>query len=824
MPLTFPLFKQLDAMDCGATCLRMIAKWYGKSFDGKFLREMSHTGREGVNLAGLSRAAETIGFKTLAVKVDIDTLVTDAPLPCVLHWNQNHFVVLYEISNKRYEVRNWFREIKDKKDEIRNKKLEIRDKKWWNWELFWFYVSLPLRYFLSLFYYFTLPITYPLLYARSMFRNSDLFYISDPGHGKIKLSFAELEKNWATNDKNEGVALLLETTPSFYEAKDRKEEIGKTGVWKFIYPYFKPYNRYVGQLFLGLLIGTLLSFIFPFLTQSIVDIGIRHQNMHFIYIILLANLMLFFSSTVVEIVRSRLLLHISSRVNITLISDFLIKLMKLPISFFDSKMTGDLIQRIGDHGRIQSFMSGTSLSVIFSLLNLVVFSIILLMYSQTIFVVFVAGSVFYALWIVFFLKYRRDLDYKRFQQSSESQSNLIQIIQGMQEIKLQNAEQRNRWSWEKIRAKGFHIELEGLNLSNIQGVGSNAINQFKNIVISVLTAKLVIDGQLTLGMMLSVQYIIGQLNAPVAQLLGFVQQLQDATLSLERLNEIHSNPNEKIMESGQLSVDSGLPFAKNKPFRVGEPERKYVPEDSNIVFENVAFRYAGPDSDEVLKNISFTIPSGEVTAIVGSSGSGKTTLLKLLMKFYEPTKGSIKIGYQDLKNIRNYDWQDYFGAVMQDGFIFSDSIARNIAVKDDIIDKEKLVQAVKISNIQEFIETLPLNYNTKIGQDGIGVSMGQKQRLLIARAVYKEPELVIFDEATNSLDATNEKQIVENMNRFLKNKTAVIVAHRLSTVRDADNIIVLEKGEVVEKGTHEELTSMRGVYYTLVKNQLELGS
>jgi ATP-binding cassette subfamily B protein len=406
-----------------------------------------------------------------------------------------------------------------------------------------------------------------------------------------------------------------------------------------------------------------------------------------------------------------LLLHISSRVNITLISDFLIKLMKLPISFFDSKMTGDLIQRIGDHGRIQSFMSGTSLSVIFSLLNLVVFSIILLMYSQTIFVVFVAGSVFYALWIVFFLKYRRDLDYKRFQQSSESQSNLIQIIQGMQEIKLQNAEQRNRWSWEKIRAKGFHIELEGLNLSNIQCVGSNAINQFKNIVISVLTAKLVIDGQLTLGMMLSVQYIIGQLNAPVAQLLGFVQQLQDATLSLERLNEIHSKPNEEIMESGQLSVDSGLPFAKNKPYRVGEPERKYSPEDTSIVFENVAFRYAGPDSEEVLKNISFTIPSGKVTAIVGSSGSGKTTLLKLLMKFYEPTKGSIKIGYQDLKNIRNYDWRDYFGAVMQDGFIFSDSIARNIAVKDDMIDKEKLVQAVKIANIQEFIETLPLNYN-----------------------------------------------------------------------------------------------------------------
>jgi ATP-binding cassette, subfamily B, bacterial len=754
MSLTFPLFIQLDAMDCGATCLRMIARCYGKAYSGQFLREISYTDREGISLAGMSRAAEQIGFKTLAVKVDLNTLQKDVLLPCILHWNQTHFVVLYDIKE-------------------------------------------------------------------SWYRTKETYYIADPAHGKVKLNREQLHKSWITNDKEEGIALLLETTPAFYANQSQGLEKAKKGVWSFIYPYFRPYNRYVVQLFIGLMIGTLLSFIFPFLTQSIVDIGIRNKNIHFVYIVLLANLMLFFSQTVVELVRSRILLHISARVNISLISDFLIKLMKLPISFFDSKMTGDLIQRIGDHARIQSFMSGTSLSVIFSVLNLFVFSGILLMYSQMIFFVFLGGSAIYTLWIVIFLKYRRELDYKRFQQSSVSQSNLIQLIQGMQEIKLQNAEQRNRWQWEKIKAQGFKIELQGLNLSNIQGVGSNSINQLKNIFISVLTAKLVIDGQLTLGMMLSVQYIIGQLNAPVAQLLGFVQQLQDATLSLERLNEIHSKPNE---EQSDNTENQSFINSKNKPFRVGESTNSYQPDNRNIKFENLSFRYSGPDSPEVLKNINFTIPADKMTAIVGSSGSGKTTLLKLLMKFYEPTKGSIKIGFQDLKNIRGYDWRDYFGAVMQDGFIFSDSIARNIAVKDDLIDKDKLIQAVTISNIQEFIEELPLNYNTKIGQDGIGISMGQKQRLLIARAVYKEPELILFDEATNSLDASNERKIVENMNQYLKNKTAVVVAHRLSTVKDADNIIVLEKGEIVEQGTHEYLTSLRGIYYTLVKNQLELGS
>jgi ATP-binding cassette subfamily B protein len=767
--VTYPFFPQLDAMDCGATCLRMICRFYGRIVDGKYLREQTYTGREGVSMLGLSRAAEELGFKTLAVKIDIDTLINEAPLPAILHWNQEHFVVLYKIKNYELRIKN-------------GEKLSIFG---WLRKLFFFIFS--------------------------FFNRKTTFFVADPAHGKIRLSKEDLKKHWCSDGKEEGIALLLETTPAFYNEalRVKNEDSTKKSVWGFIWPYFRPYNGLVVQLFVGLLVGSLLQFIFPFLTQSIVDIGVRHQNIHFIYLVLMASLMLFVGQTIVELVRSRILLHISSRVNISLISDFLLKLMKLPISFFDSKMTGDLMQRIGDHGRIQSFMTGSSLSVLFSVINLFVFGTILLIYDSLIFMVFFIGSAVYTLWILFFLKYRKELDYKRFQQSSVKQSSLIQIIQGMQEIKLQNAEQRHRWNWEKLQAQGFKIELRALNISNIQSVGSGVINQLKNIIISVLTAKLVIDGKLTLGMMLSVQYIIGQLNAPIAQLLGFVQQLQDATLSLERLNEIHSKPNEEnAFNNEELRV-------KNEELRIKNEELK---------FENVSFRYAGPESPEVLKNLNFTIPSGKVTAIVGSSGSGKTTLLKLLMKFYTPTKGTIKFGNTDLSNLKGYDWRDYFGAVLQDGFIFSDTIARNIAVKDEIIDRSKLLQAVRVANIEEFIESLPLGFNTKIGQDGIGVSMGQRQRLLIARAVYKEPSLILFDEATNSLDANNERKIVENMNAYLKDKTAVIVAHRLSTVKDADNIIVLDKGEIIEQGTHDELTAQRGAYYTLIKNQLELGS
>lgn len=750
----FTFYSQRDQMDCGATCLRMIAKWYGQSFDGEYLRELAYTTREGVSMLGMSRAAEQIGFKTVAVKIDIEKLKEDAPLPAILHWNQEHFVILYDVKSKLF-----------------NKKIRT-------------------------------------------------YYVADPAHGKIKLTEEQLRKHWCSA-KEEGIALLLEPTKEFYS--DKKYEIRnnkKQSPWGFMFPYIKPYHKLIVQLFIGLLVGSLLQFIFPFLTQSVVDIGIKNQNIHFVYMILIASLMLFLGQMVVELVRSRMLLHISARINISLISDFLIKLMKLPIHFFDSKMTGDLMQRIGDHSRIQSFMTGSTLSVLFSVINLFVFSIVLLFYSRLVFAVYIVGTVVYTLWILFFLRYRKELDYKRFHQSSAKQSNLIQIIQGMQEIKLQNAEMRHRWNWEKIQAQGFKIDIQALNIGNIQTVGSGMINQLKNILISILTAKLVIDGQLTLGMMMSVQYIIGQLNAPIAQLLGFVQQLQDASLSLERLNEIHQKPNEELADRESLSIQHETTQAIYSPVNQNTLQSKV----NNIHFENVSFRYAGPDSPEVLKKLNFTIPFGKMTAIVGSSGSGKTTLLKLLMKFYEPTEGKIFFGRTELANIRVYDWREHFGAVLQDGFIFSDTIARNIAVKDDYIDKSKLLNAVRVANIEEFIESLPLGFNTKIGQDGIGVSMGQKQRLLIARAVYKEPKLILFDEATNSLDANNERVIVENMNRYLENKTAVVVAHRLSTVKDADNIIVLEKGEIIEQGKHEVLTALRGAYYTLVKNQLELGS
>lgn len=732
--MIFPQLSQLDSTDCGSTCLRMILKWYGKDYNGRYIREITNTDRIGVSLSGLSRGASMLGLKTFAVKITTSKLISEAQLPAILHWNQDHFVVLYEIKSKLLN------------------------------------------------------------------NNHKTFCIADPAHGKIKLTEIEFKKHWCSG-QDEGVALLLEPTKDFYSKEIQSGEKKKPSPLGFMFPYIKPYYRLVIQLFIGLLVGSLLQFIFPFLTQSVVDIGIRHQNIHFIYIVLIASLMLFLGQTIIELVRGRILLHISARINISLISDFLIKLMRLPIAFFDSKLTGDIIQRIGDHNRVQSVMTGSAVSVLFSIINIVVFSIILLFYSRVIFIIFFISTLILGVWIVFFLRYRKEIDYKRFHQSSLKQSNLIQIIQGMQEIKLQNAELRHKWNWEKIQAQGFKIDIQAMDINNLQSIGALLINQFKNILITVVSAKLVIDGHLTLGMMLSVQYIIGQINAPISQLLGFVQQLQDASLSLERLNEIHQKPNEE---------------------NPNEEKTGDIPKNADIHFSNISFSYVGSEVD-VLKNLNFTIPFGKTTAIVGSSGSGKTTLLKLIMKFYEPKKGSIKIGNTDLKNLKSYDWRDYFGAVLQDGFIFSDTIARNIAVKDDSIDKVKLLQAVRMANIEEYIEELPLGFNTKIGQDGIGLSMGQRQRLLIARAVYKEPKLLLFDEATNSLDTTNERKIVENINSFLQNKTAVIVAHRLSTVKDADNIIVLEKGEIVEQGTHEYLTSLRGVYYTLVKNQLELG-
>ncbi len=734
----FPFIHQPDQMDCGATCLAMIAKHYGKSYTIQKLREMCSATRAGVSMLGISDAAEKLGFKTLGVKVSFEQLAEDAPLPCIVHWKQEHFVVVYRLPNP----------------------------------------------------------------SKGGAKNCWV-YVADPGHGLIKFTVEEFCKNWLStkqDGEDVGIALLLEPTPEFYEQEDEKSDRSK---FTFIFRYLKPYHKYIIQLFLGLLLGSLLQLIFPFLSQSMVDYGISNQNLSFVTLILVAQLILFTSQTIVGFIQSWILLHITARINISMVSDFLIKLTKLPIRFFDIKMIGDIMQRIHDNSRIQAFLTSSTLNTLFSFVNLIIFSIVLGIYSLKILGIFFLASTLYVLWIVIFLKKRKELDYKRFAQASAEQSNLYQLITGMQEIKLNNCEKQKRWEWENIQAKLFKVSIKGLTLSQYQQAGGFFIDQAKNIIISFFAAQAVITGNMTLGMMMAVQYIIGQLNAPIGQLIGFVQSAQDAKISLERLGEIHNREDEEDPNENKITL---------------------LPQKRDIGIQNLTFQYEGTHSETVLDNINLEIPKGKITAIVGMSGSGKTTLVKLMLGFYPPIKGEIKVGEYNLQNINTHIWREHCGAVMQDGYIFSDTIARNIAVSDEIIDTTRLLHAARVANIQEMVEGMPLGYNTKIGQEGQGISQGQRQRILIARSVYKNPDYIFFDEATNSLDATNERVIMENLNEFFKGKTVVIVAHRLSTVKNADNIVVLEKGKMVEQGTHKELIALKGVYYELVKNQLELGN
>jgi len=728
---------QLDSRDCGPTCLRMIAKYYGKNYSLQGLREKCFITREGVSLLGISEAAEKIGFRSLGVKITWEQLVDESPLPCIVHWKQNHFVVVYNIIRKA-------------------KKTIVK--------------------------------------------------VADPAHGLISYTQYEFLQYWL-NDKREGeekgTALLLEPGPDFHTIEDEKTDKTK---FSFLLQYLRPHKKFMVQIMLAMLLGSLLQLIAPFLTQSVVDKGIGNQNLNFVILVLIAQLVLMISRTAVDFIRNWLLLHISTRINISLISDFLIKLMKLPIGFFDTKMIGDIMQRIGDHTRIQNFLTGSSINILFSMVNLLVFSIVLVFYSLKILGVFLIGSIIYFVWVWLFLKKRRELDFKRFALMSSNQSNLFQLITGMQEIKLNNCERQKRWKWERIQARLFRVSVQGLSLSQWQQAGALFFNESKNIFITFLSASAVIKGDITLGMMMSVQYIIGQLNAPVEQMISFMQAAQDAKISMERLGEIHNKEDEEPMGSDKVST---------------------LPENRSIEINDLSFQYEGIHSEMVLKNICLTIPEGKTTAIVGTSGSGKTTLIKLLLGFYSPVKGEIRAGGTLLGNFNSSFWRSQCGAVMQDGFIFSDTISENIAPGDENVDTQRLRNAVRIANISDFIESLPLGFNTKIGQEGSGISQGQRQRLLIARAVYKNPEYVFFDEATNSLDANNEKVIMENLEEFFKNgnaKTVVVVAHRLSTVKNADQIIVLEKGEIIEQGTHEYLASKRGAYYQLVKNQLELGN
>ncbi len=725
----FPFYKQLDASDCGATCLRMVARHHGRHYSLEYLRELSYLDREGTSLMGIADAAEKIGLRTLGVKTNFGRLQNELPLPCIAHWKQNHFLVVYRIANGKV-------------------------------------------------------------------------YVADPAVGKVQMSEQEFLDNWVSdvyNTEPQGILLLLETSPEFFQREGETTNRSGLGILR---QYLVPHKRLIWQLFLGLILGSVIQLIFPFLMQALVDKGVQLNDLNFVYLILAAQGMLFFSQVAVEFIRGWILLHIGTRVNINLVSDFLIKLMRLPMAFFDSKMTGDLLQRIYDNERVERFLTSSSLVTLFSVVNLLVFGIVLLFYNTWIFAIFFLAAMLYFGWVAIFLQRRRALDYRRFEQMADNQNALIQLVNGMQEIKLHNAERQKRWAWERIQAKLFRISVDYLATDQMQRAGAAFINEGKNILISITAATAVINGDMTLGMMLAVQYIIGHANAPLESLVQFILAAQEAKISLERMNEIHLKPDEEPKDAAKVTV---------------------LPDNGDLSAENLSFRYGGPHEPWVLRNIGMVIPEGKITAIVGSSGSGKTTLVKLLLNFYNPTEGAIRLGEVGLSNIDHQLWRERCGVVMQDGFIFSDTIARNIALGTDNINRQQLLYAAKVANIQSFIETLPLGYNTKIGPDGVGLSQGQRQRILIARAVYKNPRYLFFDEATNALDAYNERVIMHNLEQVFQNKTVVIVAHRLSTVRNADNIIVLEKGELVEQGTHEELTYKRGVYYHLVKNQLELG-
>lgn len=724
----FPIHLQHDSMQCGITCLQMICEYYGRMYTLDQLAEMCYVTTEGVSLLGISQTAEHMGIHTVCGRLTVEQLTADV-LPCILHWNQNHFVVLYSVKGKRY-------------------------------------------------------------------------YLADPAKGRVKMDEAEFSTHWVSTKslgEDKGIAMILYPTPNFYARKDVSE---KKDTSLFLSKYFLQYHKYFFLIFVGLLLGCILQLIMPFLTQGIVDIGIRHKDVGLIGLILIGELMIVIGRTATDFVRRRLLLHISMRINISLVSDFFIKLLRLPMSFFDSKQTGDLLQRMNDHNRVQSFLTTQVLSVMFTFLSFVVFGIVLLVYDPVICGIFLLGSVIYSLWIAQFMQRRKLIDYELFEQQAINQNKTYQFITSMQEIKLQDCEQRRRWEWEDVQADLFVVQMKSLKLQQTQEAGSVFINELKNIFITVLAATAVIDGRITLGAMLAIQYIVGQLNSPVEQLMGFIYSFQDVKISLERINEIHH-----IKDEGSRSKQS-TQFGEHK----------------NIELIHTDFKYDPHVTRKTIDDISFTIPEGKITAIVGASGSGKTTLLKLMLGYYPVMNGSILIAD---KNLNDYDlkwWRRQCGVVMQDGMIFSESIARNIAVDDGEVDITRLEQAAKIANIHNYIMQLPLKYNTQIGRDGVGLSQGQKQRILIARAVYKNPSFIFLDEATNALDANNEKTIVENLNEFYKGRTVVVVAHRLSTVKNANQIIVLNNGKVIETGNHISLIEKHGAYYNLVKDQLELGS
>lgn len=727
----FPFIKQLDTMQCGIACLQMVCKFFGKEVSSDYLSKLCCATSEGVSLFGISEAAGRLGFHTVCGRASVEQ-ISKCPMPCILHWNQNHFVVLYRVDKGK------------------------------------------------------------------------TFHVADPGKGLIKCDREEFEEHWLSTlsgGSERGIVLCLEPRSSFFERDDEKDA-GDRRSFRVLYGYIKQYRRYFAQIILGLIVGCVLQLIMPFLTQAVVDIGINRQNIGFVWLVLIGELVIVVARTATDFIRRWLLLHISMRINISLVSDFLIKLLQLPMSFFDTKLMGDLLQRMGDHNRVQTFLTSQTLNIMFTMVSFIVFGAVLLMYDIAIFVIFLIGSILYGSWMFMFLSRRKLLDYELFERQAANNNKTYQFITSIQEIKLQDCEQRRRWEWEDVQADLFQVQMKSLKLQQTQEAGSICINEIKNIVITATAATAVIDGGMTLGMMLAVQYIIGQLNSPVEQMMNFFYSLQDVKISLERINEIHDKNNEEEITTGKQAFSQKA---------------------KDIELKNVVFRYDAHNRRKIIDGVDILIPEGKMTAVVGASGSGKTTLIKLMLGYYPIESGSITIAGEDIRHYSMKWWRRQCGVVMQDGVIFSESIARNIAVGDGEIDVERLAFAAETACIKDDIMSLPLKFDTLIGQDGVGLSQGQKQRILIARAIYKNPQFIFLDEATNALDAKNERVIVNNLSHFYEGRTVVVVAHRLSTVKNADQIIVLEDGRVAETGNHDELIARRGAYYNLVKNQLELG-
>ncbi len=728
-------YRQPDSMDCGPTCLRIIAKYYGKSCSLQYLREHSFITREGVTMLGLSEAAENIGFRTLGAKITLDDLADNMPLPCILHWNQNHFVVCYGVRGKG----------------TRRK-----------------------------------------------------FLIADPGIGKVSYNDREMRKHWLSGmleGNDVGLVMQIEPGTNFYDIpEETNPKDGSQRGLRYFLKYILPFRKQIAELLVGALVVMMLSYCTPFLSQSMVDIGIKNRDLNFIVLIMVVQIIIALSQTVLQFVQSWISLRMNTLININLVEDYLKKLTRMPLYFFETKTLGDILQRIGDHSRIKSFLMNNLVDMFFSVGTFLVFGTVLSIYNGQIFAVFIIGNGLYVLWTLLFMKYRRELDYKSFEQSAKLQNNMVQFFDGLPEIKMNGIERSKLWEWEHLQAGMYKISMRALRIGQIQSSGSLFFSTTTNIFVSYISARMVVTGEITLGMMMSLSFIIGQVAGPIGSFVRFAHSWQDAKISLERLNDINGQVDELTNMEGMLSeFDNG-----------------------DITLDHVSYSYSGDRNQLALNEVSLIIPKGKVTAIVGASGSGKSTLMKLLQGFYKPLEGRIMIGKIPLQMIRPQTWRKRIGAVMQDGFIFTDTIAHNIGMEADKIDNRRLYEATSKANLLDYITLLPNNFNTKIGREGIGLSQGQKQRILIARTLYKNPDYVFLDEATNALDANNEGQIMANLLDFFSGKTLVVVAHRLSTVRGADNIIVLDRGRIVEQGTHDQLIQLGGYYYSLIKNQLEL--